>query len=121
LLRGRTWTLLLLGTGVVLLGLAVLLGYLLGARAFLYVTVGVTILTLFVGGIPMPVRSGPDEPTPEHLSDMQTRWFMNQVGRNITERQPKGSMRLLRPALLVGGPCMLGLLGVVVLLMVLGG
>lgn len=116
--RRRTWTYLLIG--IVLLGLAVLLGFLVGTRAFLYVTVGVTILALFIGGIPLPVRSGPDEPTSEQLADMRTRWFMNQVGRNITERQPRGSMRLLRPALLLGGPCMAGLLGVVVLRVALG-
>jgi len=114
--RGRRLTYLLLGVGVVLLGIALLLGFLLtDVRAYLYVTVSVTIAALFVGGIPLPVRTGPDEPTPEQLQDMQTRHSLIQVGTNITERQPRGSMRLLRPALLVGGPCMVGLFGAVLL------
>lgn len=114
-MRGRRLTYLLLGIGIVLLGVAVLLGLLLASiAAYLYMTVGVTIATLFIGGIPLPVHTGPDEPTPEQLQDMQTRHSLIQVGTNITERQPPGSMRLLRPALLVGGPCMLGLVGATV-------
>jgi len=112
--RGRRLTYLLLGAGFVLLGVALLLGFLLSSvSAYLYVTVSVTIAALFVGGIPLPVRTGPDEPTPEQLQDMRTRHSLIQVGTNITERQPRGSMRLLRPALLVGGPCIAGLLGAV--------
>lgn len=112
--KGRGWTLLLLGIGITVLVVAVALGFLVRANIFLYITVSVTIAALFVGGIPLPVHTGPDEPTPEQRADMQTRWFMNQVGRNITERQPRGSMRLLRPALLLGGPSIAGLLVAVV-------
>jgi len=114
-MKGRRLTVVLLGIGFVLLGVALLLGFLLGSiAAYLYVTVSVTIAALFVGGIPLPVHPGPDEPTPEQLQDMQTRHSLIQVGTNITERQPRGSMRLLRPALLVGGPCIAGVLGAVV-------
>jgi hypothetical protein len=107
-----TQNILFLLAGLVILGIAVLSAWLTGSlRLYLYITVGVTVLSLFIGGVPLPIHSGPDEPTREQLADMETRHALIRTGTNITERQPKGSLRWLRPALLVGAPCMLGFAG----------